>query len=618
MSINFPDQVLNQHLHHMLSEVDPAAMAILREHLQWVELAAGETLMRQGEPGDSMYLSISGRLRVFLQDDDGGERMVREMGRGEIIGEMSLYTDDPRSATVVAIRDSVLVRLAKSEFNSLLVSSAQVSIALTRQMVKRLATANQRPVVPPPAVMALLPITDEVNELDLAERLAHHLRPVGTVCIVTADSVAQALQMPVEAAFATSEDSNRRIALHLDLLERDHDFVLLVGDAHASPWTQHCTRHSDEILLLANARQPPLVSQTETVCLAQRSARSDAAQILVLLHEANLRSPRDTQRWLARRAVTDHVHVRPALDTDMARLARIQSRTAVGLVLAGGGAKGLAHLGLYKALQEHDIVVDFVGGTSIGAIMATIVGSDRPTAELMDTAREAFSRKPTSDFNFIPLISLIRGRRMRQLLESAVNNIFGHAAGVEDMWKNCFCIASNYSQAREEVITQGSLFKSVLASVAIPGAFPPVLKTGDLLCDGGTFNNFPVNVMRARRGVGLVIGVDMGTRKPRPLPMEDMPDSWALLRDRLRPRSQRRYKLPSLMAYLLNVSILYSTSRQRESQKLTDLYFNPPLERVGMLHWHRFDAITEQGYRYANDMLNAMTPEQLKPFRSAS
>jgi NTE family protein len=616
MQTDYPEEVLLHHLQRMLGDVDAEALALLRRHLSWVELAAGDTLMAQGEQGDAMYLSISGRLRATVLGDDGLEHMVREMGRGEVIGEMSLYTDEPRTATVVAIRNSVLVRLAKSEFTSLLASSAQMSIALTRQMIKRLTSTSPRTAVPPPVAMALLPITAEVDAADFTRRLAAQLGPMGKVCLVDAASLDAALQQPGLAQSAmTDTAANRRIASHLDHLELAHDFVLLVGDTRASNWTQRCSRHSDEILMLANASQPPVLHDTETSCLTQRGGHSDAAQILVLLHEAELRCPSGTRQWLARRPVTDHVHVRPLLASDMARLARIQSRTAVGLVLAGGGAKGLAHLGLYRALQERGLVVDFVGGTSIGSIMAAMVASDQPLDRLIPIARAAFADKPTGDFNLLPLISLIRGRRMRRILQVALQAVFGHSADVEDTWKNYFCVASNYTKACEQVLSQGPMTPSILASTAIPGAFPPVPLAGDLLFDGGTFNNFPISVMRKRRGVGKVIGIDLGSRKPKPVAFDEVPGTWALLRDRLRPRQQRRYKLPSFMAYLLNVTIMYSSSRQEESRRLTDLYFCPPLERVGMLQWQRFDSITQQGYDYACEVLDAMTDEQLKAFR---
>ena len=141
----YPDELLSQHLRRILPDVEPPVLASLRERLEWVEIAGGQTLMKQGDPGDSMFLAISGRLRAYVRDADGTERMVREMGRGHTIGEMSLFTGEPRAATVVAIRDSVLVRLGKPEFDRILASSAQLSIALTRQVIGHLRDAKPRP-----------------------------------------------------------------------------------------------------------------------------------------------------------------------------------------------------------------------------------------------------------------------------------------------------------------------------------------------------------------------------------------------------------------------------------------------------------------------------------------
>ena len=134
------DALLAQQLTALLGEAAPAALGFLQQHVQWVELAAGEVLMEQGAPGDSAYLCVSGRLRVYVRNEDGTQRMVREMSRGEVIGEMSLYTGEPRSATVVALRNSVLVKLDKQHFDELLAISPQVSITFTRQIIGRLQT----------------------------------------------------------------------------------------------------------------------------------------------------------------------------------------------------------------------------------------------------------------------------------------------------------------------------------------------------------------------------------------------------------------------------------------------------------------------------------------------
>jgi NTE family protein len=382
--------------------------------------------------------------------------------------------------------------------------------------------------------------------------------------------------------------------------------VLLVADAQPSEWTQMCARHADEILLLANATAPPLLHPTEQRFLADRPPRSEAAEILVLLHSANTLNPSGTQCWLSRRPVSFHLHIRPERAADMARWARIQSRTAVGLVFAGGGARGFAHLGVYRALCEQGIEVDYVGGTSIGAAMAGLVASDQPYEAINTIAREAFARNPTGDFTFFPLISLFKGQRLREVVEEAVSRAMGRGANIEDLWKNYFCVATNFSKASELLMQRGSVVKAMLASVAIPGALPPVVMEGDLLCDGGTFNNFPVDVMRLQRGVGTVIGVDLSNRITRRIEFAEMPSTWALLRDRLRARKNRRYKLPSLPNLLINTTILYSMSRQKQARALTDIYFNPPLDRVGMLDWSKYELVVEQGYAHALEALRAM------------
>jgi NTE family protein len=605
-------ELLARHLTALFGPFDPELLALLESHVTWMQVAGGDTLMTQGEPGDAMYLSVTGRLRVYVRDADGSERKVRDLPRGEIVGEMSLYTDEPRSATVVAIRDSVLVRLGREAFQQMLRSSADVSIALTRRIIGRLrtesGTASDKPVT-----MALVPITAGVRAGDFARRLAAPLGTAGRVCVVDAASIDAALGVPGIAQRPPADaEANGRIAQHLDELEAAHDQVLLVADDGPTEWTQRCGRRADEVLLLADADQPPALHETERTFLDRRPARSEAGEVLVLLHPAGRRSPTGTRAWLAPRSVIDHVHVRPDLDRDLARLARLQNRTAVAIVFAGGGARGLAHLGVWKSLLDRGIEIDRVGGTSIGGIMASLVASDRGWDEVVPVARRAFRGNPTSDFNWVPLLSLIAGRKLRRIVKAAMLALWGERVDIEDLWKNSFCIATNYSRAAEQVLHRGDLFKAMLASAAIPGALPPVLQDGELLCDGGTFNNFPVDVMRGMRGVGRVIGADVSAPPPRRIEAPDVPGTWALLRDRLRPKGQRRYRFPSLVAYLMNITVMYSLSRAGRAREMTDLCFNTPLPRVGMLQWKRFDAIVEMGRAHAAEVLSAASPDTLR------
>ena len=131
-----------------------------------------------------------------------------------------------------------------------------------------------------------------------------------------------------------------------------------------------------------------------------------------------------------------------------------------------------------------------------------------------------------------------------------------------------------------------------------------MLHEGELLCDGGSFNNFPVDVMRAQRGVGRVIGIDLDFRQPLKVDLDDVPGGWSLFVDQFRTPRRKRYRLPSLAAYLMTVMVLYSISRSRRSRTQADLYFIPPLGRVGLLQWNRFDRIVQRGYEHALAVLD--------------
>ena len=596
------------HLNALFGELGPRLLEFARERAEWVSLPAGEVLMRQGERGDAAYLAVSGRLRVYIADEAGRQRMVREMGRGELIGEISLYTGEPRTATVVAVRDTVLVRLERAQFEELLALDPRVSMFFTSRVIQRLRTEHLRRPWPAPVTVALMPVTAGLDAVQFARDLAAQLKAHGRVAVL--DSSAAPVAAALGAASEGGREADARVALAIDTVEAGHDFVLLLADAGPSAWTRSCVHHADEILLLADATQSPVVSALEQAELVDGGARLEAAQILVLVHPAEARVARGARAWRERRPVAGHVNLRRDHAPDLARLARILARKAVGLVLAGGGARGFAHLGIWRKLREAGVEIDFVGGTSIGALMAVPIAADMPIDEALGMAHRAFGHSPTSDYNLLPLVSLIKGGRMKAAMRGALTEIAGGEVDIEELWKSYFCVASNYSQAREQVIAGGVLERAMRATAAIPGALPPVVMDGDLLCDGGTFNNLPVDAMRQMRGVGCVIGVDLGVHSARRLEFDDVPGSWELLADRLRPRSKRRYRLPSLISYLLNVTILYSVSRRDEVKRASDVYFNPPLYKVGLLDWSRFDAIVGQGEAHAAEVLAGLDARQ--------
>lgn len=427
----------------------------------------------------------------------------------------------------------------------------------------------------------------------------------------------------IASRFGTDQDNpiwqrHGAVANFIDELEAKSSAVYLIADKTDSAWTRFCLQHADEILLLAEANQSPALSDVEASLLDAKAPLSIARQTLVLLHKIDTKSPMGTARWLDVRPGVRHFHIRPELPRDMRRLSRIISGRAVGAVLAGGGAKGFAHVGVIKALEETGIEVDFVGGTSIGAIMGTCLALDLDAEKVSTAVHKAFLLHPkgniTGDYNFLPLVSLIKGRRTHGAMVQAVRDAADADIDMEDTWKTFFVIASNFSTGNEAVLSKGSLTRNVIASYAIPGALPPVFIDGQMMFDGGTFNNFPVDVM-AQIGAGQIIGVDLSTDHGRVFNIERVPSTFALLRDKLRPRSKQRYRLPTMPETMLNSSFISSISKQKAMRKFADLLFQPRISRVGMLEWKRYSDIVAADYIHAKEVLGGMTEDHLNKFR---
>jgi len=618
-----PEELLEAHhgmlidgLTHIFGQFNPEMLKHVLPWVEWIELGGGEVLFRQDDHDETLFFVVSGRLRASYVDAAGQRSMLGEIARGETVGEMAFFTGEPRTATVTAIRDSVLARFSNTVFRELLLAYPLVSLNMTRQVIERFKRVNSGRKTPTkPVIIGVLGISRNIDTMAFAQSLAQHLRIHGQATVVTSQHMDAQLEEPGAAQASRGDvERSRRVTVRLDKIEAQHDFVVFVADEQRSEWTQRCIRHCDELLLLADADEPPIAHPNELNLHASDDA-GEAQAVLVLLHPDGRRSPTQTARWLDARHLAGHCHVRRGVTRDWQRLARVVSRNTVGLVLSGGGARGFAHLGVMRAMEEAGIGVDMVAGTSIGAVMAAYAGMDIPAQEMIDAARTAFRENPTGDYNMVPLMSLISGKRLRRVIDSAVVDSRGQHIDIEDLWKDYFCITSNYSAAREAVHTRGPLAKSIRASVSIPGALPPVMLDGELHIDGGTFNNFPTDVMD-RRGASRIIGVDLLRDRGLRYELDEVPSALELIRDKLRGRA-RRYRLPSLTSLLLNTSLMYSYARQQEALSVLDLHFAPTVYSFGMLDWSKFDKIVDAGYRHGVDQLEKMGDAAIAPYRYA-
>jgi lysophospholipid hydrolase len=447
----------------------------------------------------------------------------------------------------------------------------------------------------PVITIALVPASPHVALGEVAARLVAALQETGTALHLTSTSVDASLGRP--GASQVPDRDGGRLVQWLAQHERDYRYVVYEADRDASPWTERCLRQADRILLMADATADPAPGEIETHLLA-RERPDRPRQTLVLLHRAGTNVPTGTARWLSARSYDRHLHVRLGEGEDVARLARFATGRTVGLVLGGGFARGLAHLGVLRALKELGIPVDAVGGASMGAMIGAqwVSGWDNDRI-IRDTSR---GLADSFDDMTLPFLAFKRGGKYSRLVRS----FFGESR-IEDLWLPYFCVSANLNRAELAVHTRGRLADAVLASTRAPGIFPPMVMDGELHVDGGLINNVPVDVMRSFAGEGAVIGVDVSP----PHELNEIKDygedvsGWDALWSRFNPTRDRRVYRPSILLVLMRVIEFGGISYRREKADMADIYIAPDVLRFKRNDFAAASDLADTGYAASREVL---------------
>jgi NTE family protein len=571
----------------LFRDLDVELIGKIASEIEWFSLPGGNTLFESGDAPDALYFVISGCLGAYARSQDGHTRLVGRIVAGETVGEMALISGKPRTATVVALRDTEVGRFSKAAFEALMLAHPQGLLRIAQLTVARLESSQtqvrgKRAI---PKTFTLIPHGVDVDIGGFATELVEALNNIGRSELVWS----------VRGAEHTSHWFNN--------VESANDFVVYVADPMPTAWSKLCLRQADTLLLVANAADrvsdwPALTANVEGRLALQRAE-------LVLLHDGEFLAGA-AQRWLAQRPGLSHHHVRRP--TDVARVARLLTGHGVGLVLSGGGARGFAHIGVIRALAEAGIPIDVVGGTSIGAIMAAGVAAGWGFDEMRTRFKRSFvDTNPLNDYT-LPLVSLVSGRKVGRLLRQE----FGSTA-IEDLPVPFFCVSSNLTTGRSAIHRSGELWRWLRASVAIPGVLPPVFNKGEVHVDGGAINNLPVDVMR-ELGRGPIVGVDVGADPAFSTDMDEaeVPPFWKIVQW-FRGKKRR----VNILQILWRSGMINTAANTYAHRDMTDLLLQPPLEQFDMLNWQAFDRAIDAGYQYAVERLRQNAAALLPPVRSA-
>lgn len=576
----------------LFRDLDTHVLAAVASHATWIELPSGATVYQMGEVGDSLYLIANGRVSIEFPNEHGQLEVVAHLGLYELVGEIAVLTGEPRTATVRAVRDSALIRISKQDFERLLTSQPKAMFNVVRQIVLRLRrprTQRARDTVTSTRNLAIIPAHPGAP----VQRVAHSLNTVlngyKDSLLLNAAGVDAALGEGAACSSFGRDERAGGVARWLNSLESQYRYLVYVGTDHADNWTRRCLRQADRILVVADGNCEP--KPCETAALIRKETLLAPIELALVANSDSIVTGRVSQ-WAEFLHSSFHHVVPSSLNpTTLAPMARRMTGRAIGLVLGGGGARGFAHLGLIRALQERQLPVDLIGGSSMGALIAALYAMGHDYETLLGYLRMLFVDNNNLNDYSLSRISLIRARKIHQRLEELFEDRL-----IEDLPTPFYCMTTNLSRSRAYAHCHGRLVEWVGASMAVPGIIPPVVYKGDLLVDGALVNAVPSDVM-ASYGRGPVIASDVSSDEQ--MRVEDHSEHPHFLEHQ--PGETRSFNLFNI---LFQTATLTGEEVTAARVRSADLYLRMPVRDIGMFDWQDFDQIIYRGYAHASEMLD--------------
>ncbi len=604
----------------------------------------GDPVFKEGDPSDGFYIVHSGEVGIFTESA-GEKRILARLGPGECFGEMSLLTGEARSTSVYATLDSDLLFLGEAAFETLLRRYPSVALAIGRTLSLRLRRANLAPREESrERIVLCVSLTGWIDACAFGARLAGALSACRGVDVLLLclgrppesappkrgiEDLRQAVRLgetPDLAAhtaplgpgvrllsFAAEEEerASRLLAPLLGFAVAQFGGAVVSAEALRDPsgaprtapgasLGEEALRQSDAAILLVDPSEESLSRARSLVARLGAPEAGTAGKVrLALVRRGEI--PTGTVQEVEKRVGLDVTYQIDSGDSDregggshdsVAAVARRLSHAGLGLALGGGGARGLAHIGILEVFAAEGIPIDVIGGTSIGSIIAALQAVGHPPEMLKRIVRrEWVDRNPLTDFT-LPKVALIRGRRGERVLRRVLGETL-----IEDLPRPYFAVAADLVSAEEVVISRGPLWLAVRASGSIPVLLTPVKVDQRFLVDGGVINNVPGDHL-GRFGADIHIAVDVTPRRERYFErLLERPNRSSLLGRLARKSSLLREFLdyPGLIRTLRRVISIEGLEIMKTKSAAFDVCIQPVVDGFDLLDFSKIDRLVEAG-----------------------
>jgi NTE family protein len=560
----------------------------IARRLDIVEFKKGDLICKQNDPADAFYAVVSGRIYSYTLSEGGQKEEVDFILRGMHFGVISALTGENHSHTYEAINDSVVIKILKDDFAHLLKGTPKLAVALSQSLSRKIRShvtgdkstqestiiAVYSPVKGSGSstyaanlALSLKAQTDKkVLLLSLSSNLADPLVNLADI-VYDHKKITQSIhqdKLPVDilAVKFDAKDPGilNKISQFVSAPANDYNYVVFDLPNQMDDIIQKTLVQCDIVHLLTLEREHDLESTRNVIdhlsTQLKEKFQTDKVQVVIsgvkdddnglepeeikkiLNYDVFLRLPSLNESDYKRENIFDGfvmIHIEPTSEYALVlnRLSRQISGSLVGLVLGGGAALGLAHVGIIRVLEQENIPIDVIVGSSMGALIGSFWAIGYKADDLEKFARE-FEKKSGSLKLFdppferalvlfiiflflviyhyfslsilclalaiplaLPISGLVRGQAIRIWLKGKMSDKEFHHCKIPFK-----AVAYDLHRRNEIVIHDGSLVEAVCKSIAIPGVIRPIMESGQMIIDGGVLNPLPTNVL-----------VDMGVKK---------------------------------------------------------------------------------------------------------
>ena len=539
----------------LLATCGREALAGLADHAEFVTIKKDGLAVHEGERGDDFYVVVSGRLQAYSAVNGHAERIYVRYSSGDWFGEMPLLSGETHWASVRALNDSVLLKIPRAAFETMLKHDPRMALGFTHRMGERMSQLREeKKRAKWSTIIALCSAVPGAGKTLLATNLVASLAWETGEHVLMLDLSGRQGGKPLvrckPAVIFNGAEIDEMVAhhplgydrlnlkltgdekeIHLiaplfgDLVKR-YKYVLVDLPNETCPAVLECMIQSDHIYVVARNEEAHLcktrillqdlkehrqsvspkarviLTAVGTTCVpyvehAQQKVGQEISYLLRWISDSEIITSVDDVPYALRKPMEPYsIAVR--------RMAREMGNLLVGLVLGAGGARGLAHIGVIRVLEREGITVDMVAGSSMGALVAAAWASGYSADELEQIAirvkgMRTFLRLLNPMF---PGAGIVRGLSVYRFLDSIMDGVT-----FDDTMMPVKIVACDLHTMEEVVFERGKLVDAIRASISIPGIFRPVKHKGRTLIDGGLASPVPVNLM-LRSGVSRIIAVN--------------------------------------------------------------------------------------------------------------